>query len=132
MRGLFLLRNPNPPKCYGNPTPRVTVQPLSPNEGPTLTVTPTPTLISKTPPPRPQVSVVVGNTGGIGVSIRRTPKLEDTIKAWPDGTEMLVIGDDREAEGMTWKNVQDPDGNKGWVPSMYLLAAPTPTPTSGP
>jgi hypothetical protein len=65
---------------------------------------------------------VVGNTDGEGAYIRKTPNFDDKIKAWPDGTEVTVVADDREEEGTLWKNVDDPDGNVGWIPSKYLLA----------
>ena len=93
-----------------------------------------------TPGPSPQPSattratksakpapLIVGNTGGWGVFIRLTPKASDRVRAWPDGTIMLVIGEDCEAEGRVWKNVMDPSGIKGWVPAEYLVPAPLPT-----
>ena len=82
---------------------------------------------------------VVANTGGDGVYIRRTTDMADRIKAWPDGTEMVVVGPDVTVEGRPWRNVRDPDGNEGFVPVQYLvvelvnqpaLAAPAPTATS--
>ncbi|MDO8429344.1 MAG: SH3 domain-containing protein [Candidatus Daviesbacteria bacterium] len=64
--------------------------------------------------------VEVGNTGGDGVFIRGTPRKEDKVKAWSDGTKFRIIGTDVGAEGRQWKNVQDPSGNKGWVPGEYV------------
>jgi hypothetical protein len=78
-----------------------------------------PTSAAPRAPSAPTV-LVVGNTQGIGVYIRPTPSMAGQIKAWPDGTRMTVIGPDQQAEGMTWKNVRDPDGNVGWVPAQYL------------
>ena len=63
----------------------------------------------------------VGHTEGIGVFVRRTPSLADKLKAWPDGTPMVVVGADRQQGGQNWKNVRDPDGNVGWVPAEYLV-----------
>jgi hypothetical protein len=65
--------------------------------------------------------VVVGNTGGIGVYLRRTPRIADKVKAWPDGTTLLIVGQDGSSEGRVWKHVRDPDGNIGWVPAEYVL-----------
>ncbi|MBI2865706.1 MAG: hypothetical protein HYX94_14250 [Chloroflexi bacterium] len=76
-------------------------------------------------------AVVVANTGGEGVSIRRTTSDADKIKPWPDGALMLVIGDERQVEGRAWQNVQDPDGNIGSIPTEYL-AVPSPTPAPSP
>lgn len=81
--------------------------------------TPSPTT-APTPTPR---EYVIANTGGDGVFIRRTPDQEDRIKAWPDGTRMVVIGDDLERDGILWRTVRDPDGNEGWIPAEYLTAA---------
>lgn len=74
---------------------------------------------------------VVGNTGGDGVYIRRTPRLADRIVAWPDGTRMESLMAEEYAEGRLWRRVRDPRGNVGWVPAEYLIALPSaaqPTP----
>lgn len=65
-------------------------------------------------------TLLVANTGGLGVYIRRTLSPSDRIRAWPEGTNMVVVGADQQGEGRTWKNVKDPDGNVGWVPAEYL------------
>lgn len=52
--------------------------------------------------------------------------MEDRIKAWPDETEMLVIGPDVVSQGRIWKRVEDPDGNVGYLPAEYALC-PDPT-----
>ena len=75
-------------------------------------------------------TLVVGNTGGDGVWIRRTPAMADRLRAWPDRTVMQVIGTDQQAEGKAWTNVKDPAGNEGWIPAEYLVdpnAAPAPS-----
>jgi len=76
---------------------------------------------------------VVANTGGIGVYLRRTPRLADKVKAWPDGTTLLIVGQDGTSEGRVWKQVRDPDGNVGWVPAEYVLPEqPIERPASAP
>ena len=69
----------------------------------------------------------VGGTGGVGVYIRRTPRLVDQIRAWTDGTVMDQVGDDVDAEGIRWHMVRDPDGNLGYVPASYLIELPAGT-----
>lgn len=64
--------------------------------------------------------VRVANTGGEGVYVRRTPRLADRIKAWPDDTVLSIVGPDVEGEGRQWKHVLDPDGSVGYVPSQYV------------
>ncbi|MDA8219690.1 MAG: hypothetical protein M0Z94_18995 [Dehalococcoidales bacterium] len=104
------------------PTPTPT-QTASPTPAPTqVAVVPT-----NTPVPVPK-RLVVGNTGGDGVVIRKEPGSGEVIKGWADGTAMLVVGDDREAAGRTWKNVKDPDGNEGWVAADFLVVPSAPTP----
>ena len=52
--------------------------------------------------------------------------MEDRIKAWPDATEMQVIGADIRSQGRIWKSVEDPDGNVGYLPAEYAIC-PDPT-----
>ncbi|MHB1004952.1 MAG: hypothetical protein ACYC3S_04830 [Chloroflexota bacterium] len=100
--------------------------------------TPVPTIVMPKPAYTPRVgpiggdvslpgagptTLVVGNTGGDGVWIRRTPAMADRLRTWPDKTAMQVIGADQQAEGKVWKNVKDPAGNVGWIPAEYLVAA---------
>jgi hypothetical protein len=67
--------------------------------------------------------LVVGNTGGEGVYLRRTPSMSDRLEPFEDGTRMRVIGPDREAEGRRWKHVRVENGLVGWVPAQFLIAA---------
>ena len=65
--------------------------------------------------------LVVGNTDGEGVYLRRTPSMDDRLEPYEDGTWMRVIGPDREAEGRRWKHVSAEDGLVGFVPAQYLV-----------
>ena len=118
--------------------PRVTVIRITATPAPHLTPAKTviratatsprrPTAIgtsTSTPPPQPKTfgaTYVVGNTDGEGVYIRRSPNMSDRIKAWPDDTAMVEVASTVEAEGRYWRNVRDPEGNEGFVPSQYLV-----------
>ncbi len=115
-------------------------------EGPVATRTPRPTFPPATataaPTARPGSAsatpadaeiLLVGNTGGDGVYLRRTPSMADRVKAWPDGTRMKIIGRDQSGEGKTWKHVIDPDGTTGFIPIEYLVpTGPAPAPTQRP
>jgi Bacterial SH3 domain len=68
--------------------------------------------------------VYVGNTDGEGVYVRNTPVMADRNKAYPDGTELTIIGDDVDGDGQHWKHVRTPDGLEGYVPAMYTTDAP--------
>lgn len=63
-------------------------------------------------------SVVVADTGGEGVFPRRTPALDDRMKAYPEGTTLAVIGGETEGGGITWLRVRAPDGVEAWVPEQ--------------
>lgn len=67
---------------------------------------------------------VVGNTGGEGVYLRRTPHLDDRDTAYPDGARLTQIGPDVTSDGQDWRHVRAPDGRAGWVPAQYTIAAP--------
>ena len=86
-----------------------------------------------TPVTGPAAGVVyVGNTGGIGVFLRRTPQAADRLKAYPDNTRLVIIGPDVGAEGRTWRHVRTPDGVEGYVPAQYTSGQPVPTVTPRP
>ncbi len=108
------------------PTPTATREAVKPAYTPR--VTPPPEQL--TLPTITATTLVVGNTGGDGVWLRRSPAMADRLRAWPDGTAMVVVGEDREAEGRVWKNVKDPAGNVGWIPAEYLVR-PTATQAAG-
>jgi hypothetical protein len=88
-----------------------------------------PTRFAPTATPEPLTGVVVGNTDGLGVYLRRTPELADRVRAYPDGTELLVLGSEVEAAGEAWLPVRTADGTEGWVPRRYTVPL-LPTPTS--
>ena len=129
---------PVPTATQARPTATHTAIPLNP----TVASSPTTATATEIPPTATPTEVpptrtvtanwTIGNTGGEGVYIRRTADMDDRIKAWPDGIEMVVVGPDVTAEDILWKNVRDPDGNAGFVPAEYLIApqAPETTPTA--
>jgi hypothetical protein len=98
---------------------------------PTATRAPVPataTLAPKatdTPQPAAAAETVwVGNTDGEGVYLRKTPVMDDRIRAYADGTALTIIGEDVEGDGQSWKHVRTPDGLEGYVPSMYTTDSP--------
>ena len=74
-------------------------------------------------PAKPQL-MVVGNTDGAGVFLRKTPHLDDKLSAWVDGTKMEVTGGAVESDGHQWLNVRAPDGTEGYIPKEYLVPVP--------
>jgi len=98
-----------------DPTPTSTPSPTK--------VLPQPTPTATTVPDIPQ-TMLVANTGGQGVYVRRTPNLDDKLQAWQDGTKMEVIGQPVEAGGKRWYKVRAPNGVEGYIPAEYLVNAP--------
>jgi hypothetical protein len=78
-----------------------------------------PQSISSTDAP---ATMVVGNTDGMGVYMRRTPNMGDRLRAWPDNTRMEVLERGVTSEGRSWLKVRAPDGSEGYVPAEYLVA----------
>ena len=88
--------------------------------------TPTPAaLVTPVPQQSPGATgprVQVGNTGGDGANLRRVPgQSGDRMKTIPDGTLLQVVGPDQQADGQTWRNVRDPQGDSGWIIASLLV-----------
>lgn len=66
----------------------------------------------------------VANTDGDGVYLRRTPRLDDKLRPWPEGTLLKDLKERAEGDGHTWYKVQAPDGSVGYVPSRFVKPAP--------
>jgi hypothetical protein len=52
--------------------------------------------------------------------------MADHAGAYADGTELTIIGDDVDGDGQHWKHVRTPDGQEGYVPSVYTTAESPP------
>lgn len=118
--------------CDGASGTLLTPQPIE-TRTPTAVTSLAPAPISSpasSPTGAPPPSILrVANTGGQGVYIRPAPDAPERIRAWPEGSIMVVVGQERAAGGLIWTNVKDPDGNVGWVASDFLVeAAPTHAP----
>ncbi|MGQ9677211.1 MAG: SH3 domain-containing protein [Chloroflexota bacterium] len=105
------------------PTPTAAFKPLSgsiiivaPTPGPNQTPAP-----GATPTVAPTKLVRIGNTGGVGAYIRKSPHLDDKLIAWHDNTQLKVIGEPVQSDGLQWYNVEDPRGNKGWIPVQWVI-----------
>lgn len=103
---------------------------------PTPTEAPSVAAIATVPPSAPAVvsrtptaafvakRFIVANTGGDGVYLRRTTNLDDRDSAYIDGTPLLQVGPDVQANGLTWRNVRAPDGKAGFIPAQYTQEVP--------
>lgn len=64
-------------------------------------------------------TMVVGNTAGEGVYLRRTPHMDDKLRAWPDGTAMEILGSTLQSESLKWRKVRGSRRRRG-VPSRAV------------
>ncbi|MCC7372210.1 MAG: SH3 domain-containing protein [Chloroflexi bacterium] len=111
--------------------------------GTAAAATPSPTSGGSATPagtPAPERIEITG-TGGGGANLRAEPGTSARIlQTIPDGTQLTIVGPDREVGGRTWRNVRGQGGTTGWVAadSTQPLAEPTPaitltpTPTAPP
>ncbi len=94
------------------PTPVPTAGPVPPTPSPT---------VAQTDTPATGAVLRVGNTDGTGVFLRRTPQMNDTVRAWVDNSPMVVVGPTVTGDGHSWQHVRAPDGTEGYIPVEYLI-----------
>jgi hypothetical protein len=65
----------------------------------------------------------VFNTGAEGLFLRPDHSTEGTpLKTLPDGTIVVVVGEDFSAPDHVWKHVRDAAGTEGWAAADFLQA----------
>ena len=113
----------SPPAALSTPIPPPEARPSPAAAAPTRA-------LPAAAPPAPSAArgperVRVGNSDGQGANLRAEPGASGArLKTIRDGAELEVIGQDRQVEGRTWRNVRDPsDGASGWVVAELLVAA---------
>jgi hypothetical protein len=78
---------------------------------------------------------VVG-AGGSSVNLRAEPSTTAAVVTQvSEGTTLDVVGQDRDADGFTWRNVRASGNQTGWIASTFLetiAAPPPPVPSPGP
>jgi hypothetical protein len=63
----------------------------------------------------------VAGTDGEGLSLRTAPSVDAArLKTVPEGATLVVVGDARQGDGRTWRNVRDAEGSTGWAAADYL------------
>ncbi len=66
-------------------------------------------------------AAVVRGTGGSGARLRTQPgNGGQIITVVPENTPLLVIGQDRTADGLVWRNVRAPNGSEGWIAASFV------------
>lgn len=105
----------------GASTPIVLAPPLAPAPSPAASPTAQP---PRAAVPTDQV-VVVRGTGGAGARLRAQPgNAGQIVTVVPEYTPLWVIGEDRQADGLTWRHVRTRDGTEGWVAASFLASGP--------
>jgi hypothetical protein len=128
-----LLPAPKPfssPEAGGAPLTQASPSPRAVAAEPTVPPTriPPPNLNPGAPPNPDGPHATVVNTDGQGANMRAEPSPSGTlVRTITEGTELEVIGDEREVGGRTWRNVRDPaSGSSGWIVSELLEVSAAP------
>ncbi len=88
---------------------------------PTETPTPAPTPTS-TPEPSPSTGTV---TSAVGVYLRAEPSTSAPDLAWlQEGTQLIILPGEAEADGFNWISVRIADGTEGWVATDFITINP--------
>jgi hypothetical protein len=108
------------------PTPTATVTPVPfPTSQVTVVATATSPPIAtptNTPEPAPQTATV---SSGVGIYLRAEPSTSATDLAWlQDGTQLIILPGEAQADGYTWAFVRIPDGQEGWVVTEFITINP--------
>lgn len=115
-------------------------------KNPSVALTPVPAVAQQAPPtaaPAPPAAekpaasaqrVRVTGAGADGVNMRAEPSTTAArVKLLRDGAQLEIVGEDRQTDGRTWRNVKDvSDGATGWVAADFTTAAPTDSPPPAP
>jgi hypothetical protein len=106
----------------------VVASPTPPLLGATLGSAPTATATAPAEPTAEPVEYArVTNTGGQGIIIRREPSVTaPRLAARAENTVLRIVGPDATVDGRVWRQVEDSQGNRGWTPAEFLIAAPPP------
>lgn len=106
----------------GTPVDGAETPAVTPTEASAMTVTAT-----STPTATAEVRLEVGGTGGRGAYMRAKPSASSQpVTSLEEGTRLTVIGEDVAADGYVWRNVEDPEGNRGWIVANFLIKVSTP------
>jgi len=105
------------------PSPTVTQTPNLPTPTSIPTTTPVATRDFSVAPEEVQVEFYarVANTGGIGVTIRGGPSINNArIIIAPEGDIVFVLAGPEEGNDLLWWNIRLEDGTEGWAAADYL------------
>jgi hypothetical protein len=120
---------PLPPFQIASPSPAIASQPAATPAR--AEAAPSPAAATATPVPTPTPSpryARVANTGGLGANVRREPASSSPpLTAAAENTVLRLLGpEQRASDGRVWRQVEDNQGNQGWVPADFLVETQAP------
>jgi SH3-like domain-containing protein len=88
---------------------------------PPVQPTPIPAPVVVAPEQPPVQRVKVAFTNGSGVNLRaKAGERSQRLKTIAEGTVLEVVGTDETSDGLTWRNVRDANGTRGWVAGKFV------------
>jgi membrane protease YdiL (CAAX protease family) len=120
---------PTAPAGQGSPAAAPTPITLAPPlVSPPSAATPAGAPVATSPQPSTEGSnaatgqiVVVRGTGASGARLRGQPGNNGQVLAViPEYTPLVVVGPDRNVDGIVWRNVRAPNGSEGWIAASFV------------
>lgn len=111
------------------PSPTPTQTPILPTPSPIPTSTPVATRDFSVAPEevRPEYYARVANTGGIGVTVRGGPSINNApITIAQEGAIVFVLSGPEEGNDLLWWEIRLDDGTEGWAAADYLEPSAAP------
>jgi hypothetical protein len=111
------------------PSPTATATPILALPTPMPTSTPVATRDFSVAPDevQPDYYAVVSNTGGVGVTVRGGPSVNNArITTASEGAIVYVLEGPEESGGLLWWNIRLADGTEGWAAGDYLAPSAAP------
>ncbi len=112
------------------PSPTATATPVLAMPTPLPTSTPVATRDFSVAPDevQPEYYAIVSNTGGVGVTVRGGPSINNArITTASEGTIVYILAGPEEGGEFLWWNIRLADGTEGWAVGDYLSPSAAPT-----
>jgi hypothetical protein len=107
--------------AVSSPIPSASPRPLAPTSVPTITPQPTAAPVVR------RARVV--NTGGDGALVRREPSVNaPSAGLVREEGVVTLLGPEETVQAQVWWQVEDDQGNQGWIRADYLAEIEEPTP----
>jgi len=109
------------------PTATISLKPPTPTIAPTATTAATPDFSVAPPELTVGYYARVGDTGGVGVTLRNGPSTRNLpVTVAAEGSSLLVLDGPTAGGDYQWWQVRMPDGTEGWAAGDFLVPAAAP------